>query len=288
MAGDCLVVRLPVRPWFKDHCFNGRVILAGVEAMQILAVTARAARPHLDLGRMAAGRFEKMLAIPPAAVELEVLVELEETADSGLCARLLTRTRFKTLSRMTAHCALTFAAGARGEGAEADWPPLAGAGLELTAAQVYQDLVPFGPAYRTLQDRLVLTAEAAWGTLLAPEPGPADDPLGSPFPLDGAMHAACVHGQRLVDFVPFPVGFADRILTRPTRAGQRYQVQVRLRSRTATALVYDLRILDQAGQVRETVRGLEMRDVSGGRIRPPAWLGQVAVDRERPVGPPSL
>jgi len=275
MTGERIEISIPVRPWYKDHCFGGRVILAAVEAMQLLAATVKAAYPQLDVRNMQAGRFAKLLEIPPDAARLDAVVELERGEKGEVCARLLTRTQLKTMTRMTTHCELTFAAeAAHDKGAENGAAgPCTDAGMEVTAEEVYRDLVPFGPAYRTLQDRLFLDAESAWGTLWAPElEQSATHPLGSPFPLDGAMHAACVHGQRLVDFVPFPVGFAERQITKPTRAGERYRTQVHLHARTAEELVYNLRIFDQEEQVRETIKGLRMRDVSGGRIKPPAWI----------------
>jgi len=275
MTGERREIALPVQSWFSDHRFGGRIVLAAVEAMQLLAATVQEVYPQLEVGRMHDGRFAKLLAIPPEAGEIKVLVELEPGEHGGIRARLLTRTQGKSMTRLIAHCELTFTADAT-PGAETDtWvsKPCSDAPMDLTAELVYQELVPFGPAYRTLQDRLVLHADAAWGTLLAPKLSLAPPgPLGSPFPLDGAMHAACVHGQRWVDFVPFPVGFATRRIVKPTRAGERYRTLARLQVRTEDELIYDLFILDEHGQVRETVRGLRMRDVSHGRIKPPAWI----------------
>jgi hypothetical protein len=275
MAGERTEISIPVRPWYKDHCFGGRVILAAVEAMQLLAATVKAAYPQLDVRNMQTGRFAKLLDIPPDAARLDAVVELERGEKGEICARLLTRTQLKTLTRMTTHCELTFAAeAAHDKGAENGAAgPCAGAGMEVSAEEVYRDLVPFGPAFRTLQDRLFLDAESAWGTLLAPELEQSPiHPLGSPCQREGAMHAACVHGQRLVDFVPFPVGFAIRHIVKPTRAGERYRTRVVLRERTTDELCYDVCIFDLKGQVRETMSGLRMRDVSHGRIRPPAWI----------------
>ncbi len=105
----------------------------------------------------------------------------------------------------------------------------------------------------------------AWGKLKAPAL-PTDSIqaiIGSPFPLDGALHAACVLGQQSVDFVPFPVGFDRRIITRPTQAGCIYQTRVIQLCQSEDELVFDLDIFDQAGQVYETVTGVRMRDVSG-------------------------
>jgi len=282
MTGGRREIVISVRPWFADHCFGGRIVLAAVEAMQILAVTVQAVHPYLDVNGMRDGRFAKLLEIPPTAAAIDALVELEHTENGEINARLLTRAHGKVMSRLVAHCELTFTDEVLEAGTDM-WKadPSLEAAMVVSAAQVYQELVPFGPAYRTLQDRLMLSADAAWGSLLAPELGHSTaGPLGSPFPLDGAMHAACVHGQRLVDFVPFPVGFAARHIVTPTRAGERYRTQAWLQARTADELVYDLCIVDQEEQIRERVRGLRMRDVSQGRIKPPAWIKEMPRERE--------
>jgi len=276
MATERFAVQVPVQPWFRDHCFNHRVIFPAVEGMRLLALTAQTAHPELDVRRMHQGRFAKFLEIPPESAELAVLVELEQEENDRVCVRLLSKKNLKTMTRMTTHCELSFVAGPLHGGMEVEVVPScssAGFVMEVSAEQVYRELVPFGPFYRTLQGRLFLARDFARGTLLAPDvPLPSSDPIGSPFPLDGAMHAACVHGQRLVDFIPFPVGFAARIIHKPTRAGGQYFVHVRLQSHATDELVYDLLIFDQAEQLRETVTGLRMRDVSGGRVKPPAWI----------------
>ena len=176
------------------------------------------------------------------------------------------------MTRMTMHCEVYFG-GAPQHCLETAPPSPATPLLTINAQQVYQDLVPFGPAYRTLQDQLFLAADSAWGTVQAPElPQTSAESLGSPFPLDGTMHAACVHGQRLVDFVPFPVGFAARNIIMPTRPGERYRTHIQLHAQARDELVYNLWIIDQAGKIRERMTELRMRDVSGGRIKPPAWI----------------
>ncbi len=273
-VSERIAVRVPVQPWFRDHCFNDRVIFPAVEAMHLLALTVQAAHPPLDVRRMDQGRFAKFLEIPAGVAELEIWVELERETSGGIRARLLTKTQLKTLARMTTHCALSFAPpSSHHDGAVKMEELCADPELEVSAEEVYRHLVPFGPAYRTLQGQLFLGKEWARGTLRAPNlPHPSPDPVGSPFPLDGAMHAASVHGQRLVDFIPFPVGFTTRIIHLPTQAGESYQTHVQLQSQAVDELVYDLQISDQAEQIRETVTGLRMRDVSGGRMKPPAWI----------------
>ncbi|MDR2548924.1 MAG: polyketide synthase dehydratase domain-containing protein [Desulfobulbus sp.] len=279
MPGERREIVIPVRPWFADHRFAGRIVLAAVEAMQILAAAVRAAHPHLEVGGMRDGRFAKLLEIPPTTTGIDALVESEPLDNGQIRARLMTRTQGKAMARLVTHCELTFTGTANPGGPGAKWAaaPWPETGASVSAAHVYRELVPFGPTYQSLQDRLVLRADAAWGTLLAPEPDHAPaGPLGSPFPLDGAMHAACVHGQCLVDFVPFPVGFTARHVAKPTRAGKRYRTQALLQARDDDQLVYDLCILDEEDRVREKVEGLRMRDVSRGRIKPPAWLKAMA------------
>jgi len=274
MASERSQITLPVRPWFADHHFAGRIVLAAVEAMQFLALTAQAAHPHLEVGKMRDARFARLLEIPLDAAEIEVLVELEREEKGEVSARLLTRVEGKVIARLVTHCELTFAADAAPDSEEERWmaEPWLEPAMTVSTERVYQELVPFGPAYRTLQDRLVLDENGVWGTMLTSEPGHATEPIGSLFPLDGAMHALCVHGQRLVDFVPFPVGFAARHIVKPTRAGEQYRVQGLLQERTEDELRYDLCIFDGQEHVREWVRGLRMRDVSHGRIKPPAWI----------------
>jgi hypothetical protein len=286
MATRLIPVTLPIPPWFRDHCFNNRVILPAVEAMRLLALAVENQHPDCDVRIMTGGRFARFLEIAPDQSEIQVLVEMERDESGNVWAELQTRKRLRTMGRTIAHCELSFIAAAAGEVAmDLPQPFSTGPFCEVPATRIYRELVPFGPAYRTLQGTLCLTEDSAWGPLQAadlPAAGKGRDLLGNPFVLDGAMHAACVHGQRLVDFVPFPVGFAQRVVHQPTLAGERYLTRVRLKSMTADELVYDIGIFDRTEQIRESLTGLRMRDVSGGRLRPPAWI------RELRCGGPGL
>jgi len=277
MSTSLLPIALPVRPWFHDHRFNGRTILPAVESMCLLSRAAAERFPALDPKIMTNAGFTRFVEIAADAVVLEVVVKLTAEDPGVVRASLLSRSRLKAMTRVVSHCDLTFTAAPSPPATVARLPdpPSAITALEIPAERIYRELVPFGPAYHTLRGRLRLTADLAWGRVRAPDLPRTDGgqgPLGNPFPLDGAMHAACVHGQRLVDFIPFPVGFAARTIARPTEDGETYDVRVRLRSRADNELVYDLVILDGGGRLRETVTALRMRDVSGGRIRPPAWI----------------
>lgn len=245
--------------------------------MYLLAVTAQEKYPEINARIMKEGHFIKFLEVLPEQTKIDILIELNMEETEKLHVKLLTKKQLKTMSRMTIHCDLHFDKGSSATDTEIDLLQNSCSELlmEVSAEKIYQELVPFGTAYQTLQGNLYLEKDHARGILHAPALPLATKDLeliGSPFPLDGAMHAACVHGQHLVDFVPFPVGFDKRTVHKPTIPGESYATCVHIKSLAADELIYDLQITDQTGKVRETVWGLRMRDVSGGRIKPPSWI----------------
>lgn len=270
-------VAIAVQPWFADHCFNGKTVLPAVETMLLLAAGVVAEQSDIDIRVMDTVRFSRFLEIPEGSFNVEALIEYERKANGSILAKLLSRKQCTGMTRLQEHGEILFSPARTTRGHAPGLAPEGPADSNITipAEQVYRELVPFGPRYHTLQDVLHLSGQSAWGTLKAPAlPAheTAGESLGSPFPLDGAFHAACVLGQRSVDFVPFPVGFARRVIARPTQPGGSYCTRVELLSLTQDELVFDLGIFDSQGQVYESVTGVRMRDVSGGRIKPPDWL----------------
>jgi hypothetical protein len=279
-ATEGVAMRLKVPLWFRDHCFNDRVILPAVEGIRLLAAAVQVPHPAANVQAMEEAKFSKFLEIPPDQDEIDIQVDVCAMADGRVRARLLTRKQLKTMTRLTGHCELLFGCcSAVDPGPEqpiSDTNPTA----QVSAERIYHELVPFGPTYRTLRGQVRLGQDWALGRLRTPDLPLSFPPIGSPFAFDGAMHAACVHGQRSVDFVPFPVGFATRIITLPTLPDEKYLVRADLRSLAAEELVYDLMILDESERIRETILGLRMRDVTGGRIKPPAWIRATADEGE--------
>jgi len=96
--------------------------------------------------------------------------------------------------------------------------------------------------------------------------------LGSPFPFDAGMHLCCVHGQCLHRVVGFPVGYRQRHIIEPIRPGETVICRVFSRLSEGSSLLFDLYLLGEQGQVREIVLGLEMVDLSKGKLMPPSWL----------------
>ena len=262
-------VHIPVYPWFKDHHFNGQTIFPAVESMLLLAGVARDICPEIQITTMTEAHFSTFLPIPVDAEELSVLVDID-TSDATLDLKLLSKIQFKKISRIKEHAVISFPV--REQAVEAVTQITATEDcFTIEANQIYKELVPFGPSYRSLTGTLHLSGQTAVGTLQAPTLGHQhrmEMEIGSPFPLDGAMHAACVLGQCITDFIPFPVGFASRRIHRPTRAGQQYNTTALVQAATKDELLFDLSLFDREGTVFETVRGLRMRDVSRGSIKP--------------------
>jgi hypothetical protein len=270
-------IRIPVQPWFADHCFMGKVVLPAVETMLLLAAAVAEVDPAIDMRVMSNVRFSRFLEIPEGATAVEALIEFSRHGNGALQVKLLSRKQLKSMARLREHAEILFLPAEQNRFRVLENAPetMTVPEVEIPAEVVYRDLVPFGRGYQTLRGALLLAEQGAWGRLQAPDlavPGKEREIIGSPFPLDGAFHAACVLGQRKADFVPFPVGFDRRIVVRPTRPGGSYCTKVDLLSAGRDELLFDLSIFDDAGQVYERISGVRMRDVSGGKIKPPAWL----------------
>jgi len=262
-----------VPPWLQDHHLGGRTILPAVESMRLMATAHASIRPGSRPNCVLRARFLRLPEIVAGEREVEFFVDMAQEQEK-LQLTLLRRVVRGRVKRLLSCVELFFA-----EEQDSTQPcmPLQPdtAELCLAARQVYQELVPLGPAFQSLTGEVWLAGDAAGGQVHA-LPGLAQDEehatwLGSLFPLDGAMHVACVHGQRLASFVPFPVALERRRIYQATRPGQSYQVQVQLRCQEQDVLIYDLWLANE-GQVYEEVQGLVMRDVSGGRLQSPAWL----------------
>jgi hypothetical protein len=271
-------VDIDIQPWFADHRFDGKVVLPAVETMSLLAADVAGNHPEMDIQVMEQVCFSRFLEIPEGSSRVAALIEYQKNENGSLSAKLLSRRQYQAVTRMQEHGEVLFSPAPASRKHIAPFvamKPLPDAHREIPAEQVYRELVPFGPGYHTLQGTLYLDGRSAWGSLrapLLPASGRTQDRTGSPFPLDGAFHAACVLGQQTVDFVPFPVGFERRIILKPTEPGGSYRTQVELLSRTRDELLFDLHIYDDQGLVYERVSGLRMRDVSGGAIKPPEWM----------------
>lgn len=268
---------------WADHRFMGRAVLPAVEAMGMLAECAEQFDPGLKVRRIQAAVFEKFLEIPAGKRSLSAYCDLARRADGRVEASLVTRMKSGAagLTRTKVHARAVFsfrkASGGWGHPSMDLTDVTRGDGFLVDPARIYAELVPFGPAYRNIRQPLAVSEKGALARIQAPmdERG-GKGPLGSPFVLDAAFHAACVWGQRFAGMVAFPVGIDDRRILKPATAGESYTCRVFPVRIQPALLVFDLWILDAEGRTREAALGVHMRDVSGGRLKPPQWVMAVA------------
>lgn len=225
---------------------------------------------------MGAAKFERFLPIPENSSVIEACHELEIYEDGRLVSRLTTRSVIPgtDIKRTSVHATVEFTAPKEGR------PPLPmdmaaaldGVSYEIPAQILYRELVPFGPAYQNIMGGLFLAESGAVAKICAAGHAAASAPLGSPFPFDAALHAACAWGQRFHHLTAFPVGFEERIIIEPTVPGESYHCRVLPVVTTGDDLTFDIWIYDAKGGVREAIRGVAMKEIFPGRIMPPGWV----------------
>ncbi len=270
-------VRLPlsinVPTYLMDHQFQGKAVLPAVEAMEILAASTLAYLPGTAVGCIRNASFDKFLVIEAGCDEINAYNDLEVFDNGTVVSKLITRTRSgkAMITRTKEHAVLRFQ----------DFPkipdPLPSRIPEtpqyhISVETIYKNLVPFGPSYHNLKDGVSLSETGAEATVYAPSFVGLPIPLGSPLPLDAAFHAACVWGQRHAGLVGFPVGFALRRLFAPTRSGNTYTARVFPKKVHPDRFLVDIWITGMDGTLQEAVLDVVMKDVSGGRVKPPSWI----------------
>lgn len=272
-------LKVPAAAYLKDHCFQGRMVLPAVEAMRILAEAARTRLPEIALDCITNARFDKFLYLRPEDQWIDAFSEIEMDSNGVVTTKLITKSVSPktTITRMKEHVVLCFANPTpigtkepkkkrfRGEPA-----------YEIPIARLYQDLVPFGPAFQNIK-KLRLYQNGAEAVIASSLNAPTDEaPLGCPFILDAAFHAACAWAQRHIDIVAFPVGFDYRRIINRTHWGETYEAQISVVQKKSALLVFDIQIYSINGDLCESLTGVYMRDVSGGSLRPPQWIKATA------------
>jgi hypothetical protein len=285
-----LPVSLPDLFEVADHAIAGSATVPAVELLDLLVTSAMVHDPHRESQGVLPTRtlsmrdasFPRFLPVEEVRrCTFEVTLE-EEASDPGMGTR--TRATFTSrialgggIHRTRTHAAVTFG----GPVPEIPQPPAAIApDVELPAARVYQDLIPFGPRFCNLRGLVRLGREGGMGTVRSPDPPRSDLSLaGCPYLVDSAMHLACLWGQRYAGYVAYPSGFAARVIASPIMHGQRRCIVVP-RSVGSRHMSCDLWLTDEAGRVCDAIVGLIMTPLATGAL-PPAWL-------VHPLGPQHL
>lgn len=279
---------IPNAAGLQDHRFLGQAVLPAVHAMDYLARTVGRVFPDVVLASSADIRFDKFLVLPPPDIpQVEAFVELDVFPDGeSVAAVLLTRhvAAKSGMTRMKVHVRSRFGRPVNAEDSLPQapaWPDAQKDVYHLSVERLYAEMVPFGTVFQNVVSRVALRPEGALATVSGGALGTAEHAfrLGSPFCLDAALHIACAWAQRYAGIVAFPVALQKRVILNPTLPGKEYLACVRYKEREGDGLLFDLWLHDRAGQLCEIVQGLTMRDVSGGKLRPPTWISAHIPDR---------
>jgi len=82
-------------------------------------------------------------------------------------------------------------------------------------------------------------------------------------------------GQRFTEYVLFPVGFEKRIIHQKTKKGDLYLGRIMPVAMGQNLFLFDALLIDSQGSVCEEIRGIQMQDVSQGRLHPPLWIKEL-------------
>jgi len=272
-------VEISVFPYLQDHRFEGIAVFPAVEALQVLAHSVKKFAPETDITAIADARFDKFLFIPSGTAKIDAQCSITPSENGDITAVLQTKTRSKNaaITRIKEHVTVHYPRIKPEVAAYLHNPLSFGVSgcLEISPDQIYRELVPFGPAYHNISENLTIHKDGAMAKLRAPIISDAIEktgPLGSPFVLDAAFHAACVWGQRYSGVVAFPVGVEKRIIVKPTQPGDTY-ISTAIPVRTdSDMLIFDICICDEDNTLYESALGVHMCDVSAGRLKPPRWI----------------
>ncbi len=268
---------IEVSPYLRDHHFEGKVILPAVEMLIALANVFKLNFRQMSMNCLLKASFPRFLFIAPETQHLAVFVDIENVGNENITAVLLTSIKSKKseMSRTLEHARVEFATDDSAPCPAAPFrvvEKLEGKCVNVPAATIYRELVPFGTAYQNIIRDLAISPEGALAYLSGGNYEADENLLGSPFPLDAAMHAACVWGQRFSGIVSFPIGFEKRFIYQKTRKGGSYLGRVLPVNIDQESLMFDAWIYDLNGVIYEAISGIKMRDVSRGRLQPPQWI----------------
>jgi len=268
---------IEIYPYLYDHHWEGKTIFPAAEALIALARAIKINFPQAALNILTDAKFARFLSIPADAGALPVFADIEFGTVSGISASLLSSVKSKSgnIRRTVEHARVKFAeiAGEQQPAHSFCFPTkLEGQCINVPAEAIYRELVPFGKAYQNISGDLSLSPSGAQAFLSGGDTEACDDLLGSPFPFDAAMQMACVWAQRFTDIVAFPVGFAQRNIYQKTKKRATYLGRIVPVMVTSQPFIFDAWIGDLQGEVCEVITGIQMRDVSGGRMRPPGWI----------------
>lgn len=266
-----------INRYLFDHHLEGTCLFPAVEALITLAQVVHLHFPKAPMGCLTSARFPRFLVVPLEKRHLSATVEVEHSDQGGIVAKLLTSVRSKSggIGRNLEHARVEFFLADSFQVPPEHLPqpePLEGQVITVPAQSIYRELVPFGKAYQNIISDVSVSPQGAWASLSGGDSEANEALLGSPFPFDAAFHLACIWGQRFTEIVPFPTGFEKRTIHHKTKKGDRYMGRIIPVAVNQMPLLFDALIFDLQNTLCEEIRGIQMQDVSQGRLRPPQWI----------------
>ncbi len=253
---------IPVHSCFFDHAVNGKPVLPAVEAMEILTGFASNKLSSNCENYLFNASFGKFLPLSPQKDSVDAIIEVERVEDSVFKASLQTKVQYTSgISRRLTHASVHYTN---------EIPPLTNDLIEIdiqptqnqiTAAEIYRDIIPFGKNYQNLRDPIEMTPQHVTSGLYSGAKLAGERKLGSPFTLDAAFHSACAWGERLHQKVIYPIGFGKRYIPKPTSFESSYKGVVIFKETQSQIFLFDLFILDMNGNLREVVFDLQMKEI---------------------------
>ena len=279
-----LPVAIPIHAYLRDHHVEGQAVLPAVKAMQVIGETIKRFRPDTGISVMTHGRFDKFLHIPSGTDQIAAFVDIDTYDNGDIGAPVADEkssqkifhdpdqgTRLRCIIPGT-HPVLQTSRPIR---FPACFQPSRGIVSRFLRRGFTGNWSPLDRLFTASRATFVISEQgviARIGTPAAYASQSISESLGSPFPLDAAYHCACVWGQRYARMVAFPVGFEKRTIWHHTRPEDAYFCRILPVETHPDQLVFDLWIADENGVLFESSRGVCMKDVSAGRMKPPQWI----------------
>jgi acyl transferase domain-containing protein/NAD(P)-dependent dehydrogenase (short-subunit alcohol dehydrogenase family) len=261
-------------PVLVQHRVDGRPILPGAFALEMLAEAAALARPGEALAEVSGFRMEAPVALVRRHLEVGVEATPAAAGDGTVEARLFTRLAAVAGRQVRVHARATF------RFAPSAPEPRAGAVPEgdgvVRARSFYQlsrDPVELGPLFCRARWVELRGAEAC-ATIEPFDPRQVAAPGGSAWPafqvdpllLDSAFQVAGSLEGYGEGWVCVPVAFERLRAGRRPRAGERARVRAVRVGEESPRVLYDLLVVGDDGAVLLEVAGLELRRVAAAGI----------------------
>lgn len=258
-------------PFLAQHRVDGRPILPGAFALELLAEAASLVRPGERVAEVTGFRIEAPVALARAA--LDVRVEVEPRADGALAARLVSSLPVAVpggRDRVHASAVVRLAEGAP-EPRRHALPESEGRVRARSFYRLSRDPVELGPLFCRVR-WLELLGGAARATI-----EPADLRIAipgvrapafrvDPLLLDAAFQVAGSLEGYGEGWVCVPIAVERLRAGRALRAGERARVEARRTAEDAPRVFYDLVVAGEDGEELLEVTGLELRRIASVEV----------------------